>query len=80
MTPRFKSYFEEVMFERLIPGAGELALHELLAVLLKDRIISLEIPMREQTLAGKDPKTRLQPSVEAAHRLLSEVNRNHHDE
>jgi len=68
--PRFESYFEEAMFERLPPGAGELGLRELIAVLPRDRVYSLEVPMRSEAKAGIGPHERLRKCVEAARNLL----------
>lgn len=73
MTPRFDTYFEESMFERMAPGEGELGLKDLLAVLPADRTYSLELPLREEARAGVGPHERLGKCVKAARRLLAEV-------
>lgn len=69
--PRFASYFEESMFERMAPGEGELGLAELVAVLPRDRVYSLELPLRSEALAGVGPHERLGKCVAAARRLLA---------
>jgi sugar phosphate isomerase/epimerase len=56
--------------ERLCPGEGELPLADLVAVLPKDRVIGLEIPMKKRTLAGESAESRLGPCVEATRALL----------
>ena len=61
------------MFERLPPGAGELGLRELVAVLPRDRVYSLEIPQRSEAKAGIGPHERLRKCVEAARNLLIEA-------
>ena len=71
--PRFESYFEEAMFERLAPGTGELGLRELIAVLPRDRVYSLEVPLRSEAKAGIGPHERLRKCVEAARNLLIEA-------
>lgn len=73
LKPRFESYFEESMFERMVPGEGELGLSELLAVLPPDRVYSLELPLRSEAKAGIGPHQRLSKCVAAARRLLSEA-------
>jgi sugar phosphate isomerase/epimerase len=73
LTPRFESYFEESMFERMVPGEGELGLRELLAVLPADRVYSLELPLRSEAKAGIGPHERLGKCVAAARRLLAEA-------
>ena len=73
LEPRFDSYFEEAMFERMPPGTGELGLRELLAVLPRDRVFALEIPQRSQADAGVGPYERLGRCVEAARRLFSDL-------
>lgn len=69
--PRFESYHEESMFERMVPGEGELGLPELLKVLPEDRVYAIEAPLRSQALAGIGPHERLGRCVEATRRLLA---------
>ena len=71
--PRFESYFEEAMFERMAPGTVELCLRELVAVLPRDRVYSLEVPLRSEAKAGIGPHERLRKCVEAARNLLIEA-------
>ncbi|MDB5726296.1 MAG: Xylose isomerase domain protein barrel [Novosphingobium sp.] len=71
--PRFESYHEESMFERMVPGEGELDLPELLKVLPADRVYAIEVPLRSQALAGIGPHERLGRCVEATRRLLAEA-------
>jgi sugar phosphate isomerase/epimerase len=67
------NYMEEAMFERMVPGEGELPLPDILSALPPDIVIELEVPRRSLALAGVSPIDRLRPCVEAARRLLSEV-------
>lgn len=71
--PRFETYHEEAMFERMVPGEGELGLPELLKVLPEDRVYAIEAPLRSQALAGVGPHERLGRCVEATRRLLAEA-------
>lgn len=71
--PRFESYHEESMFERMVPGEGGLGLPELLKVLPQDRVYAIEAPLRSQALAGVGPHERLGRCVEATRRLLAEA-------
>ena len=73
LQPRVDNYMEEAMYERMVPGDGELPLHDILAALPADIVLELEIPQRSLALAGVSPIDRLRPCVEAARRLLSEV-------
>jgi sugar phosphate isomerase/epimerase len=70
---RADNYLEEAMYDRMVPGEGELPLNGILAALPPDIVIELEIPQRSLALTGVSPIDRLRPCVEAAHRLLSEV-------
>ena len=70
-APRFASYHEEAMFERMVPGEGELDLAGLLAVLPPDRVYALEIPQRAAALAGQAPRERLARCVAATRQLLA---------
>ena len=64
-------YAREAMFERMVPGTGELPLPEMLAALPDDVVIGLEVPMRSQAYAGIGPHERLGRCVEAARELLA---------
>jgi len=59
----------------MVPGEGELPLRDILSALPPDIVIELEVPRRSLALAGVSPIDRLRPCVEAARRLLSEVER-----
>jgi sugar phosphate isomerase/epimerase len=72
-APRFESYHEESMFERMVPGEGELGLLDLVAVLPADRVYAIEVPLRSEALAGKGPAERLGKCVQAVRRLLAEA-------
>jgi sugar phosphate isomerase/epimerase len=67
------TYVEEAMHDRLIPGAGELPLREIFAAAPPDRIVGLEIPMRAQAELGVGPYERLKPAVDAARKLIADV-------
>jgi sugar phosphate isomerase/epimerase len=73
LTPRFETYHEEAMFERMVPGEGELGLRALVAVLPKDRVYALEVPLRSAAKAGIGPRERLGKCVAAVRRLLAEA-------
>ena len=69
-----QDYMYEAMFERQVPGEGELSLAEYLAALPEDRIVSLEIPLRAEAEQGSGPRERLGRTVDAARRLLADIN------
>jgi sugar phosphate isomerase/epimerase len=73
LAPRMDNYMEEAMYERMVPGEGELPLRDILSALPADVVIELEVPGRSLALDGVSPIDRLRPCVEAARRLLSEV-------
>ncbi len=73
LRPRMDNYMEEAMFERMVPGEGELPLHDLLSTLPGDIVLEIEVPRRSLALAGVSPTDRLRPCVEAARRLLSDL-------
>jgi len=69
-APRFATYIEEAMYERMAPGDGELPLGEFVQRLPADLVVSLEIPMRSLAEKGVGPRERLMPSVATARTLL----------
>lgn len=71
LKARFESYFEEAMFERLPPGAGELGLLEVVRALPRERVFALEVPLRSEADAGVGPHERLGKCVAAARDLLA---------
>jgi sugar phosphate isomerase/epimerase len=73
LRPGIDNYMEEAMFERMVPGEGELPLHDLVSALPGDIVLEIEVPRRSLALAGVGPIDRLRPCVDAARRLLSEV-------
>ena len=73
LQARSDNYADEAVFERMVPGEGELPLSDILSVLPSDIVIELEVPRRSLALAGVSPIDRLRPCVEAARRLLSEL-------
>jgi sugar phosphate isomerase/epimerase len=72
-TPGEPNYLKEATFERMVPGEGEMPLRAYLGVLPPGPTISLEVPLRSQAEAGIGPEIRLRRCVEAARRLLAEV-------
>lgn len=72
LRPRADNYMEEAMFERMVPGEGELPLRDILFALPSDIVIEIEVPRRSLALQGVSPIDRLRPCVEAARRLLPE--------
>ena len=73
LAPRLDNYMEEAMFERMVPGEGELPLRDILSVLPAGIVIEIEVPRRSLALDGVSPIDRLRPCVDAARQLLSEI-------
>ncbi len=72
-APRFASYMEEAMYERMVPGTGDMPLLDILAAVPRDRVIGLEVPLRSMAAAGIGPLERLRPCVAAARALLARL-------
>jgi sugar phosphate isomerase/epimerase len=73
LTKRFDTYIEEAMYERMVPGEGELPLHALAPLIPPEVVVSLELPIRSQAEAGLGPRERLAPCVAAAKAMLTEA-------
>lgn len=67
------SYGVEALHHRLPPGEGELPLAEALAVLPKDVVVSLELPMLSRAEAGEGPRERLAGAVAMTRAMLASV-------
>jgi sugar phosphate isomerase/epimerase len=72
LQPRGDNYMQEAMFDRLVPGEGELPLRDILRTLPPDVVIGLEVPRLSLAEAGVSHVDRLLPCVEAARGLLTE--------
>jgi sugar phosphate isomerase/epimerase len=68
-----KDYLEESMYERMIPGTGELPLLDILSALPRRLVIGLETPLRSRAEAGEGPSERMGQCVKAARRLLAKL-------
>lgn len=66
-----QEYMQEAMFNRKVPGTGELPLAEFVAALPRATPIGLEIPMLAAAEAGVPASDRLRPAVAAAQALLA---------
>ncbi|MEZ0053484.1 sugar phosphate isomerase/epimerase [Mycobacterium sp. MAA66] len=75
LKPGSRHYAEEAMYERMVPGEGELPLPDIVAALPGDVVIGLEVPRRSLALSGATPIDRLRPCVEAARALMNAVSR-----
>ncbi len=71
--PREPNYLKEATLERMVPGEGDMPLRDYLEVLPRGLTVSLEVPLSSQAEAGIGPEIRLRRCVEAARRLLAEI-------
>jgi len=69
----FATYFEEAVYDRMVPGEGELPLLDILRAVPPDCVIGLEIPLRARMAAGEDAPTRLGRCVAATRDLLDRL-------
>jgi sugar phosphate isomerase/epimerase len=73
LKPATPDYMQEAMFDRRVPGTGELPLADFVAALPRHIPIGVEIPMLAQARAGIAPYERLQPAIAAAQALLDGI-------
>jgi hypothetical protein len=73
MAFTFEQYMDEARNNRMVPGEGELPLQELVAVLPRDAVIGLEIPMLAKAEAGVPLRDALAPAVAAARAMLDKI-------
>jgi sugar phosphate isomerase/epimerase len=70
-APRFDTYIEEAMYERMVPGEGELPLAEFVRLVPDGVVVSVEIPLRSRAEQGLGARARTAPCVTAARALLA---------
>jgi sugar phosphate isomerase/epimerase len=71
LAKRFETYLEEAMYERMVPGEGELPLAGFLRHLADEVTVSIEIPIRSLAEAGLGPRERTARCIDAARTLLA---------
>lgn len=64
-------YGEEAMFERMMPGEGELPLRGYLAALPPGIVVGLELPQRSKAEAGVGQRERVGACLDATRRLMA---------
>ncbi len=67
---RFASYIEEAMFERMVPGQGELPLAAFVRALPPDVVVSVEVPLRSWAERGVSARERTAACIAGAKALL----------
>lgn len=72
MPAQMDSYLEEALFERRVPGDGDLPLKEFLAHLPSSVPVGLEIPLRSEYEAGTPPEDSLRRCLRKARELTIE--------
>lgn len=70
-APRFDTYMEEAMYERMVPGEGELPLAQFVREVPDGVTISIEIPLRSLAEQGVGARERTAPCIAAARALLA---------
>jgi sugar phosphate isomerase/epimerase len=76
LVSKYADYAEEAKYERMVPGAGELPLLDILAVLPPHLVVGLEVPQRALAEAGVSPHERLGRCITAARGLLARAGQN----
>ena len=70
---RHSTYLEEALYERMVPGTGEVPLFDILAALPAQLVLGIEVPQRSLAEAGIGPHERVARCVEATRNLLCQV-------
>ncbi len=65
--------YRDDSIDRMFPGDGELPLAEILAVIPRDIVIGLEVPMRSKIDGGERPEAIARHGVDVARRMLANV-------
>jgi sugar phosphate isomerase/epimerase len=73
LRSKHSSYMEEALYERMVPGTGELPLLDILTALPEDVVIGLEVPQRSLAEAGVGPHERVARCLEATRGLLARI-------
>ncbi|MGE5722133.1 MAG: sugar phosphate isomerase/epimerase family protein [Sphingomonadales bacterium] len=77
--PTIADYLEEAMFERVLPGDGDVPLREILNALPNVESVGLEIPLRSLAEQGIGPRERTERCVAAARKVLAQADAGYAD-
>jgi sugar phosphate isomerase/epimerase len=73
VSPGSKAYQYEAMFERQVPGEGELPLKALLRAIPKEAIIYLEVPLRAAREQGVSAEQRARRVISGMRRIEADA-------
>ena len=73
LNPSFEQYVHNLLYERQIPGEGELPLADFLAALPPDIVLGVEVPLKSLAAKGIPPLERARRCVDATRRLLNQA-------
>jgi hypothetical protein len=73
LVSKHSTYMEEALYERMVPGTGELPLLDILAALPPQLVLGIEVPQRSLADAGVGPYERVARCVEATRNLLDRL-------
>ena len=73
LVPSDPDYMHEAMYDRKIPGEGELPLLDILRAVPRDCPIGLEIPLEARLRAGEDARQRMSACLAAARGLVDQL-------
>jgi sugar phosphate isomerase/epimerase len=74
LLPSYPDYMDEALYERMVPGTGELPLLDFVAALPRQLVLGLEVPLRSEADAGLDTEQRLRRCVETTRIFLAKLN------
>jgi sugar phosphate isomerase/epimerase len=73
LKSKHSSYMDEALYERMVPGTGELPLLEILRAVPRHVFIGIEIPQRSLAEAGVGPRERVAQCLEATRNLTARI-------
>ena len=76
LVSKHATYMEEALYERMVPGTGELPLVDILAALPSQLVLGIEVPQRSLVDAGMGPYERVGRCVDATRNLLDRIKGN----
>jgi len=71
VSESLSAYLDEALYDREIPGQGQLPLEEELSLLPRDITISAEVPLRRLAQAGISPEERARRILDGSRSLLA---------
>jgi sugar phosphate isomerase/epimerase len=73
LEPTYPDYMDEALYERMVPGTGEMGVFDFVAAMPRHLVLGLEVPLRSEVEAGIGTEQRLRRCVDTTRQFLAKL-------